>query len=259
MSSYFQFDVGGATPIAVNVPDRTALAETVRDRMRGSQGFALATINLDHLVKLRASETFRQAYGAQDLVVADGNPIVWLSRVASRPVALAPGSDLVVPLARIAAAEGVPIALLGATAPVLAAAGAALRALVPGLEIAAELAPSQNFDAHGAEADDLLAELGRSGAGLTLLALGAPRQETFAARGREILPHMGFVSIGAGLDFLAGSQTRAPRWVRRLALEWLWRMLSSPRRLAVRYLKCALILPRLAVMALRQRLAGAGS
>ncbi len=91
MSSYFQFDVGGATPIAVNVPDRTALAETVRDRMRGSRGFALATINLDHLVKLRTSETFRQAYGAQDLVVADGNPIVWLSRVANRPVALAPG------------------------------------------------------------------------------------------------------------------------------------------------------------------------
>ena len=56
MSSYFQFDVGGSTPIVVNVPDRMALAETVRARMRGSQGFALATINLDHLVKLRASE-----------------------------------------------------------------------------------------------------------------------------------------------------------------------------------------------------------
>jgi len=142
---------------------------------------------------------------------------------------------------------------------VLAAAAAALRARVPGLEIAAEFAPSQNFDPHGAEADALLAELGRSGAGLTLLALGAPRQETFAARGRQVLPGMGFVSIGAGLDFLAGSQTRAPRWVRRLALEWLWRVLRSPRRLAGRYLKCALILPRLAVMALRQRRAGADS
>jgi len=259
VSSYFQFDVGGSTPVVVNVPDRMALAEAVRARMRGSQGFALATINLDHLVKLRASEAFRQAYSAQDLVVADGNPIVWLSRMASRPVALAPGSDLVVPLARIAAAEGVPVALLGATAPVLAAAAAALRARVPGLEIAAEFAPSRNFDPHGAEADALLAELGRSGAGLTLLALGAPRQETFAARGRQVLPGMGFVSIGAGLDFLAGSQTRAPRWVRRLALEWLWRVLRSPRRLAGRYLKCALILPRLAVMALRQRRAGADS
>ena len=63
---------------------------------------------------------------------------------------------------------------------------------------------------------------------------------------------MGFVSIGAGLDFLAGSQTRAPAWVRAIAMEWLWRMLANPRRLALRYLRCALILPGLARDALRQ-------
>ena len=257
MSAHFEFDMGGAESIAVNMPDRETLSRTVRDRLRGSEGFALATINLDHLVKLRTSERFRQSYAAQDLVVADGNPIVWLSRMASKPVALAPGSDLVVPLARIAAENGVSVALLGATAPVLAAAAAALKAQIPGLEVAAELAPSQNFDPEGAEADTLLAALKDSGAGLTLLALGAPRQETFAARGRKALPGMGFVSIGAGLDFLAGTQTRAPAWVRGLALEWLWRMLSNPRRLAGRYLRCIMILPRLVVMALRQRRADA--
>lgn len=253
MSSHFQFDIGGSEPIAVNVPDRAELMARVGTHLRDQSGFALATINLDHLVKLRDSDRFRQAYRAQDMVVADGNPIVWLSRMASRPVKLAPGSDLVIPLARIAAENGVPVALLGATGPVLGAAAERLRREVPGLRIATCLAPSQGFDPEGAEADALLAELGRSGAGLTLLALGAPRQETFAARGRTVLPHMGFVSIGAGLDFLAGSQARAPAWMRRLALEWLWRMLSNPRRLAGRYARCALILPKLVVMALRQR------
>lgn len=253
MSAHFHFDIGGTTPIAVNMPDRKTLADTVRERLCKEQGFALATINLDHLVKLRTSEGFRKSYAAQDLVVADGNPIVWLSRMAKRPVDLAPGSELVVPLARIAAESGVSVALLGATEPILSKAADALRAEIPNLEIAAELAPSQNFDAEGAEADALLEDLRRSGAGLTLLALGAPRQETFAARGRAALPGMGFVSIGAGLDFLAGSQVRAPAWVRKLALEWLWRMLSNPRRLARRYLKCMLIMPRLAVMALYQR------
>lgn len=256
MSTHFQFDLGGTTPIEVNMPDRETLTETVRDRLRKTEGFALATINLDHLVKLRTSEGFRKSYAAQDLVVADGNPIVWLSRMAKRPVALAPGSDLVIPLARVAAENGVPVALLGATAPVLAKAADALRTQVPGLEIVAQLAPSQNFDPEGAEADTLLEDLNRSGAGLTLLALGAPRQETFAARGRAALPGMGFVSIGAGLDFLAGSQVRAPAWARRFAMEWAWRMLSNPRRLAGRYLKCALIMPRLALMALHQRRAG---
>lgn len=257
MSAHFQFNVGGTTPIEVNVPDRETLAETVRERFRRTEGFALATINLDHLVKLKSSEGFRRSYAAQDLVVADGNPIVWLSRMAKRPVALAPGSELVIPLARIAAENGISVALLGATESVLAKAADALRDEVPGLKITAELAPSQNFDPEGSEADALLAELKRSGAGLTLLALGAPRQETFAARGRAVLPHMGFVSIGAGLDFLAGSQVRAPHWVRRIALEWLWRMISNPRRLARRYMKCALIMPRLAVMALYQRLSKA--
>ena len=253
MSSHFRFDIVGADPIAVNVPDKAALMEQVATHFSERRGFALATINLDHLVKLRTSPSFREAYGAQDMVIADGNPIVWLSRLAQRPVALAPGSDLVVPLARLAAEHGIKVALLGATEAVLEAAAGVLKREIPGLEIAACLAPSQNFDPEGEEAGQLLDALARSGAGLTLLALGAPRQETFAARGRRAVPGMGFVSIGAGLDFLAGSQTRAPAWVRRLALEWLWRMLSNPRRLAGRYLQCALLMPRLALMALRQR------
>lgn len=64
---------------------------------------------------------------------------------------------------------------------------------------------------------------------------------------------MGFVSIGAGLDFLAGTQTRAPEWVRRYAVEWLWRALSSPKRLVPRYLQCLAILPGQVFAAMRQR------
>lgn len=253
MSAYFQFDVGGASPIEVNVPSKSDLLETIRGRFSKGQGFALATINLDHLVKLRTSKLFRDAYAEQDLVVADGNPIVWLSHIASRPVSLAPGSDLVVPLARLAAAQGVSVALIGATVPTLTGAAEVLCAEIPDLRIVAQLTPSQNFDPFGLEADELIDAVQKSGAGLTLLALGAPRQEVFAARSLKALPEVGFVSIGAGLDFLSGDQIRAPRWVRRIAMEWLWRMMSNPRRLGLRYLKCALILPRLFMMALRQR------
>ena len=96
------------------------------------------------------------------MVVADGNPIVWLSRMASRPVKLAPGSDLVIPLARIAAKHGVPIALLGATAPVPEVATLRLAEETLGLRIATCLAPSQNFDPEGPEAEALLATLGCS-------------------------------------------------------------------------------------------------
>lgn len=229
--------------IAVNVPDHAALLSKVQERLARGEGFALATINLDHLVKLTREPEFRQIYAAQDLVVADGNPVVWLSHLARRPVALLPGSDMVVPLAEVAARAGVPVALLGSTAPALKAAAEELRARVPGLEIAAEIAPPMGFDPTGEAARAILDELAASGAGLTFVALGAPRQEAFAAFGRGIVPTMGFASIGAGLDFLAGTQTRAPRWVRAIAMEWLWRMLTNPRRLFVRYMRCALILP----------------
>jgi N-acetylglucosaminyldiphosphoundecaprenol N-acetyl-beta-D-mannosaminyltransferase len=243
----------GQTVIRVNQPDRDALLRAVGDRLAARQGFALATINLDHLVKLARSEEFRKAYAAQDLVVADGNPVVWLSRLAGRPVQLVPGSDMVLPLARVAARQGVAVALVGSTPAALDAAAAHMQAEVPGLRIAARLSPPMGFDPASDAAATLLDEVADSGARLCLLALGAPKQERLAARGRQIAPQVGFASVGAGLDFLAGTQARAPGWVRAIAMEWLWRMLSDPGRLAARYAACAAILPAEALRALRQR------
>ena len=89
--------------------------------------------------------------------------------------------------------------------------------------------------------------------GLCLLALGAPKQEQLAARGREMTPRTGFASIGAGLDFLGGGQRRAPSWMRRIGIEWLWRALSSPRRMIPRYMRCVAILPGQVTQALKLR------
>ncbi len=243
----------GTRDITVNIPDRAALEAEVTARLRAGRGFALATLNLDHLAKLGRDPGFGSVYAAQDLVVADGNPVVWLSRLAARPVALVPGSDMVIPLAQWAAAAGAPVALVGSTDAVLARARAAIEAAAPGVTIAATIAPPMGFDPDGPEGDAVLDALQASGARLCLLALGAPRQEALAARGRRRAPELGFASIGAGLDFLAGAQRRAPRLVRMLALEWLWRMLGNPRRLALRYARCAALLPRLTLDAWRLR------
>ncbi|MDZ4094358.1 MAG: WecB/TagA/CpsF family glycosyltransferase, partial [Paracoccaceae bacterium] len=74
-----------------------------------------------------------------------------------------------------------------------------------------------------------------------------------AALGRKLAPQIGFASIGAGLDFLAGEQIRAPEWVRSLAMEWAWRMFSSPRRMIPRYAACMAIVPSLAKAAFQLR------
>jgi len=233
--------------------DREALERDVAARLRDGRGFALATLNLDHLVKLPRDPAFLAAYARHDMIVADGNPIVWLSRLAGRPVGLVPGSDMVMPLVRITASLGAPLALLGSTGPVLDEAANALRAEIPGLEITAQIAPPMGFDPTGLEADAMITQLEQSGARLCLLALGAPKQEIFAARAYARLPNVGFAAFGAGLDFIAGRQVRAPEWVRSIAMEWLWRMLAQPRRMVPRYARCAVIFPEHALRALRLR------
>jgi exopolysaccharide biosynthesis WecB/TagA/CpsF family protein len=242
----------GQTTITVTHPDTPSLLAEASARLAAGNGFALATINLDHLVKLHQSAAFREAYAMQDFVVADGNPIVWLSRLAGHPVRLVPGSDMVMPLVRAAVSAGRPVSLLGSTPHALAAAMQRLQAQVPGLKAGAVIAPPMGFDPEGDDAQAMLARLQACG-GLCLIALGAPKQESFAALGRKLAPSVGFASVGAGVDFIAGTQTRAPAWVRAIAMEWLWRALSSPRRLLPRYASCAAILPGEAMRALQQR------
>jgi exopolysaccharide biosynthesis WecB/TagA/CpsF family protein len=248
------FDVhSGPARVRITATNRPALMADLDARLAAGQGFALATLNLDHLVKLRADPAFAAAYAAQDIVTADGNPVVWLARLSGQQIDLIPGADLVVPTAGLAARRGVSVALFGSTADTLDAAAATLKAIHPELVIAARIAPPMGFDPTGPTARAMLEQVVASGAGLCFLALGAPRQERLAALARVVAPRVGFLSVGAALDFLGGEQSRAPLWVRRLALEWLWRLLSDPRRLGLRYLRSALILPGLMVRALRQR------
>ena len=251
------FRLDATRVLTVNVPDQSRLFQTITARWQRGEGFTLATLNLDHLVKLRRDAAFRDAYTATDLVTADGKPVTWLTRLGGSRVALVTGSDLVEPLCRLAAREGIGVAFVGPTVATLRIAVDRLKAGAPELSVALLTAPSFGFDPTGAEADAIIGQIGDSGARLCLLAFGCPKQEIFAVRARAAVPGCGFVSVGAGIDFVAGAQRRAPRWMRALAFEWVWRMLRDPRRLAWRYLACGLLMPVLTLEMVRDRLRGA--
>lgn len=238
---------------AVTVSSHKSLLSDLRARIDRGNGFAVATMNLDHAVKLQHDPSFRKAYAAHTHVTADGRPIVWLSKLAGRPVDLVTGSDLVDPLVAMCAELRAPLALLGSTREVLAKAASELEMRHAGLKTVVLLSPPMDFEPEDAAADEMIGALARSGASVCLLALGAPKQEKFAARALGVLPAMGFVSVGAGIDFVAGAQLRAPRVFRALALEWLWRLSGNPRRLFRRYLRCVLIMPELIRSALSLR------
>jgi exopolysaccharide biosynthesis WecB/TagA/CpsF family protein len=240
--------------VEVSAVTREVLLDELGVRLEAGRGFGVATVNLDHLVKLQRDQGFRSAYLRHTHIVADGNPVVWLHRLAGRRVNLITGSDLIEPLMELAARCKAPVALLGSTEDALDVAAERLMARYSGLEIVTRIAPTFGFDPLGHEAQRTIAEIGASGARLCLVALGAPKQELFAACAMDLLPRCGFVSVGAGLDFLAGTQQRAPKWWRDMALEWAWRLARDRRRLARRYFDCLLILPGLIAAALRERL-----
>lgn len=246
-------DNGSSAGVSVNTASRAKLFSDVREALSEKSGFTIATLNLDHVVKLRRSADFLRAYRAHSHVVADGNPIVWMSKLARRPVELVPGSELIIPLSEIAVEEDVSVAFFGSSQEALDAAAEGLVERVPGLKIATKISPPMGFDPESHAADAYLDQIEASGASICFLALGAPKQEILAARAAARGARCGYVSIGAGLDFIAGRQVRAPKWVRQAALEWLWRLSSNPRRLFARYALCALVLPSLTVEALKAR------
>ncbi len=243
--------------VVVTVPTMDSLMTDIAAHFEQGRGFSLATLNLDHVVKLADDAAFLDAYRKHSHVTADGNPIVWLSKLARRPVSLLAGADLIAPLAQLAGKMDVPVALLGSTQDTLDAAASALQDRHPGLRVVLCIAPPMGFDPEGALADSYITQLNDAGVGLCFLALGAPKQELLAAYASTKAPKTGFVSIGAGLDFIAAKQTRAPAFMRMIAAEWLWRMMTNPKRLAARYMACFAVLPRLFRSAMKARRANA--
>ncbi len=233
----------------INIPDTRTALDAIMAAAREARAFSVFTLNLDHLVKLRTSAAFRAAYQTATFVTADGAPVARLARRHDARIVRTTGADLVLPLAEAAAQAGTPVFLFGTSPEVLATAGARLVANTCGqLDITGTLSPPAGFDPDGPEADAAIARIRDSGARLCFVALGAPKQELFAARAVKQGVPCGFICIGAGLDFLAGEQVRAPGIFQKSGMEWLWRLSTNPRRLAVRYAQCGLLLARLTLL-----------
>jgi N-acetylglucosaminyldiphosphoundecaprenol N-acetyl-beta-D-mannosaminyltransferase len=198
-------------------------------------GGAVFTPNVDHVVQAESDAALREAYAGASLSLVDGQPLVWASRLLGSPLPeKISGSDLVLPLLERAGQRGWSVFLVGG-APGSAQAAAKRFAALARVRIAGvedgriDLAPGPADDA-------LLARIARSRPQLVLVALGAPKQELWIAARRSRLAPAVLLGVGAALDFAAGVVARAPRWMQRAGLEWLYRLAQEPRRLARRYL-----------------------
>ncbi len=209
--------------------------EWARQRIVTHKPGYITTANWDFLRLAWNDPELQRILIDADLVVADGIPIVWMSRLFGKPLKeRVTGSDLVPLLAEMAARERHSLFLLGGAPGVGEKAAAALTRRFPRLRIAGHYSPPL-ADILGMDHTAILSRIEEANPDILLIAFGAPKQEKFA--NLHVRSWKVPVSIGVGgtLDFLAGTQTRAPKFVQRLALEWLWRLMTAPRRLTKRY------------------------
>lgn len=207
----------------------------------------VVTPNLDHVVKLQSFPAMQEAYRGASLVVADGWPLVAASRWLGQPLPeRVAGSDLVPEL--LSAGNEIPdfrVFLLGAAPGVAEQAAERIRSRWPGVNVAGIASPRPDFDGDKEETKQLIDAINRAAPHLLIVGLGAPKQEVWLQQHAPQIHAPVAIAAGATIDFLAGVQKRAPVWIQQMRLEWLFRLLSDPRRLAGRYVRCALIFPRL--------------
>ena len=218
----------------------TTYAEATEAILRAAERHESAIVSahsVHALVTFSGSEELRRKANSFEMITPDGQPVRWalntLHGTGLRERVL--GAELTLCLCRAAAARGVSIYLYGgASDEVLDKLKANLVAKQPGLMIAGSESPP--FRALTPDEREATAErINASGAGIVFIGLGCPKQDEFAYEVRSRVQAV-LVCVGAAFDFHAGTKRRAPDWMQRSGLEWLFRLGQEPRRLWKRYL-----------------------
>jgi len=199
------------------------------------QGGSVFTPNVDHVVKASTNVAFKRAYDRVSLSLADGMPLVWMSKLLGCPLPeRVAGSDLLVPTLELAARRGWKVYLVGGAPGV---AEAAARKMTDEMGINVVGWDDSRIEPDGSDPSGRSFERAKAArADLIYVALGPPKQELWIDRALEAVHPAVALGVGASLDFLVGKYKRAPRWIGTIGLEWLYRLCQEPRRLWRRYL-----------------------
>jgi N-acetylglucosaminyldiphosphoundecaprenol N-acetyl-beta-D-mannosaminyltransferase len=201
------------------------------------RGGRISTPNVDILRRTTSDAEARHHVSSATVVVADGAPLIWASRLAGRPLpARVPGSDLIWNLSAALGKTGRSVYLLGGEPGTAEVAAAVLNNRFPTLVVSGFDSPPFGFDADPAALDEVCQRATEAKPDLVFVGLGFPKQERLIEQLRATLPSAWFMGCGAAIGFVAGVRQRAPGWMQRAGLEWLHRLISEPRRLVRRYL-----------------------
>lgn len=217
---------GGTAAELLDLIERTALM---------GRASLLVTLNVDQLIQYERDPGFAAVVRRAAIRCIDGMPVVALGRLLGASVSRNTGADLLFHASRESVARHWNVVIAGGQEDVTNAAVLELRSRYRGARVSAVVMPMLEHvgDPVSSQVVEALATEHPS---VVFLCLGAPKQEMWFDRWQAALPPAVYVGAGAAVDYAAGKLLRAPRWLQAIGGEWVWRLLSEPRRLARRYL-----------------------
>ncbi|HAT12532.1 MAG TPA: glycosyltransferase [Microcoleaceae bacterium UBA9251] len=203
------------------------------------EGGLVFTPNVDHLIKLQYDREFYEAYKTSNYRVCDSQILIYASHFLGTPIKeKISGSDLFPAFYTYHKNnESIKIFLLGAAVGVASKAKEQINQKI-GREIVIQAySPSFGFEKNEEECDKIVELINQSGATVLAIGVGSPKQEKWLVKYRNKLTNIKILlGIGATIDFEAGCKARAPKWMSKVGIEWVYRLLREPRRLWKRYL-----------------------
>ena len=219
--------------------DNLTMAESIQaiDNMIIKGGIHyVVTPNVDHIIKLEDDAEFREVYDNADLILTDGMPLIWISKLKKTPIKeRVSGSDLFPLVCQLASQKGYSIFLLGAAEGVSENASKILQQTYKNINIVGTFSPNIGFENNKTDINVIIQMIKNAKPDILAIGLGAPKQEKFIYKYKDILQVPVSLGIGASIDFISGNIKRAPKWMQKNGLEWFFRFLKEPRRMFIRY------------------------
>lgn len=218
------------------IRERECIDQILNALDEGRGGWVI-TPNLDILRQAVRDQSIAALLAKADLVVPDGMPLIWASRLQRTPLPQrVAGSTLIVTLCEAAGRADRSVFLLGGAPGAAERAANILEQRCPGLRIVSTCCPPFGFESQPNEIETIRSAVRSADPDIVFVALGSPKQERLIQELRREFPGCWWIGVGISFSFLAGDVRRAPRWMQRIGLEWLHRLCQEPRRLGRRYL-----------------------
>ena len=219
-----------------NVSMEEGLAEICNLVDKKKNSYVVA-INVDVVIKIEKDKYLKKITDHADLTLVDGKPLVWIAKWHKNPVKTKiSGSDLVPRLCEAAAWRGYKVFILGGAEGVAEKAKRNLENTYKNIDIVGTYAPPFGFEKNETELLKINTMIQKTDPGLIIVCFGCPKQEKWVYENYQKFNGAVCICAGATVDFLAGTVTRAPKWMSEHGFEWLFRLIQEPKRLFKRYL-----------------------